>query len=132
MFLILTVVEVGVIAIVPEGGLRLVMILPAILLLGATALAWSGFHYLFTPAGVEIRTLGFRLRSISADDIQSYASDHWNWLGGYGIRGLGDRRAYVWGNRGVRIKTAHGEVFLGHGKPEKIIRDLDAVTQHER
>jgi len=132
LFGVMTMISIRVAALAPSTALRFVIGLPVLMMVGATALAWSGFHYLFTPAGVEIRTLGFRLRSISADDIQSYGSDHWNWLGGYGIRGVGDRRAYVWGNRGVRIKTAQGEVFLGHGKPEKIIRDLDAVTQHER
>jgi hypothetical protein len=53
--------------------------------------------------------------------------DSWNVLGGYGIRGLGDRKAYVFGNRGVRITTSDGEVFLGHSEPERIIRDLDAM-----
>ncbi len=51
-------------------------------------------------------------------------------MGGYGIRGIGDRRAYVWGNRGVRIKTSEGEVFLGHSEPEKIVRDLDLITHN--
>jgi hypothetical protein len=117
---------------VPLAGIRLTLIVSAIILLAAAAMAWSGFHYLFSAAGIEIRTLGFRVRSISATDIRSYAVDRWNVIGGYGIRGLGNRRAYVWGNRGVRIKTTQGEVFLGHGDPEKIIRDLDAITYHQR
>jgi hypothetical protein len=100
-----------------------------VLMLAGAAMAWSGFHYLFTPAGIEIRTLGFRLRSIPAHDIESYTSDGWNVFGGYGIRGIGEKRAYVWGNRGVRIKTSEGEVFLGHDEPEKIVSDLDLVTQ---
>lgn len=105
----------------------LVLLLP---LVGAgAAMAWSGFDYSFSASGVEIRTLGFRLRSIPAYAIQSYAADNWNVLGGYGIRGLGGRKAYVWGNRGVRIMTDTGWVFLGHDNPEKIIRDLDLVTQ---
>ncbi len=87
---------------------------------------------LFSSSGVEVRTLGFRLRSIPAADIKSYALDRWNVIGGYGIRGVGDKRAYVWGNRGVRIKTLEGEVFLGHDSPEQIIRDLDLITRkHE-
>ena len=56
--------------------------------------------------------------------------DRWKVIGGYGIRGLGNRRAYVWGTHGVRIKTTQGEVFLGHSEPEKIIRDLDLVTRN--
>jgi uncharacterized membrane protein len=131
LFGAMTMISIRLTALATNFTLRLVMAFPVLMLLGATALAWSGFHYLFSPAGIEIRTMGFRLRSISAADIQSYAVDRWNWLGGYGIRGVGDRRAYVWGNNGVRIKTAQGEVFLGHDNPLKIIRDLDAVTRHE-
>jgi hypothetical protein len=115
---------------VPFAGIRLMLIVSAIILFAAAAMAWSGFHYSFSPAGIEIRTLGFRVRSVSAADIRSYAVDRWNVIGGYGIRGLGNRRAYVWGNRGVRIKTTQGEVFLGHSEPEKIIRNLDLVTRN--
>ena len=96
----------------------------------SAALAWDGFRYLFSSSGVEIRALGFRLRSIPAGNIKSYAPDHWNVSGGYGIRGVGDKRAYVWGNRGVLIKTLDGEVFLGHKNPEKIIRDLDLLARN--
>jgi hypothetical protein len=129
LFGVLTMMTIRLTAMAPNIGSRLGLGLPVVLLLGATALAWSGFRYFFSPAGVEIRTMGFRLRSISAGEIQSYAVDDWNWTGGYGIRGVGNKRAYVWGNRGVRIMTAEGEVFLGHSEPEKIIRDLDLVTQ---
>jgi hypothetical protein len=112
---------------VPIPGVKLALAAAALVVLGCAAMAWDGFHYSFSPAGIEVRTLGFRLRSIHAAEIQNYATDRWNALGGYGIRGLGDRRAYVWGNRGVRIKTSQGEVFLGHNDPEKIVRDLDLV-----
>jgi hypothetical protein len=115
---------------VPLAGIRLTLIVSAVILFAAAAMAWSGFHYSFSPAGIEIRTLGFRVRSVSAADIRSYAVGRWNVIGGYGIRGLGNRRAYVWGTRGVRIETTQGEVFLGHSEPEKIIRDLDIVTHN--
>ena len=131
LFGVMTVISIRIAALAPNAIFRFVMAFPVLMLLGATALAWSGFHYLFSPAGVEIRTMGFRLRSISAAEIQSYAVDRWNWLGGYGIRGVGNRRAYVWGNNGVLIKTIQGEVFLGHENPQKIVRDLDAVTHHQ-
>ncbi len=61
--------------------------------------------------------------------VKEYAVDRWNPIGGYGIRGIGGRRAYVWGNRGVRIKTTDGEVFLGHSQPERIVHDLDVIKQ---
>jgi len=116
---------------VPIIGIKLTLAAAALATLGAAGMAWDGFHYVFSPAGVEVRTLGFRLRSIHAEEIRSYMSDRWNTLGGYGIRGLGNRRAYVWGNRGVRISTSDGEVFLGHSDPEKIVRDLDEITNHK-
>jgi uncharacterized protein DUF1648 len=127
LFAIFSAIELGVIAVIPLPGLRLVMALPALLLLGVTALAWSGFHYRFTSHGVEISTLGFRLRSIPLQSIKAYALAPWNPLSGYGVRGIGERRAYVWGNTGVRIMLSEGEVFLGHGEPERIMNDLNAI-----
>ena len=113
---------------VPILGIRITLIASAIILIGASAMAWSGFRYAFNSSGLEIYTLGLRVRSISAADIESYAPDRWNVIGGYGIRGLGNRRAYVWGNRGVRITLKNGWVFLGHDDPQKIVRDLDMIT----
>ena len=132
VFTVLTAVEVGVIAVIPLGGLRWVMALPALLLLGAAALAWGGFHYRFSGHGVEISTLGFRLRSIPLENIRAYAIASWNPMGGYGIRGIGERRAYVWGNTGVRLMLSDGEVFLGHGEPEKIMQDLNSIRQNQK
>ena len=123
------VAELAILVGIPNFVTRLAMGLVALLLLGAAALAWSGFRYLFTDAGVEIRTLGFRLRSIPTEHIKEYAVDRWSAVGGYGIRGIGDKRAYVWGNKGVRIKTTDGEVFLGHNEPERIVQDLDLTRQ---
>jgi hypothetical protein len=129
LFAALTAIELAVIAVIPLPGLRLAMALPALLLLGATALAWSGFHYRFTAHGVEISTLGFRLRSIPLENIKAYAVAPWSPLNGYGVRGIGERRAYVWANTGVRIMLSDGEVFLGHRDPEKIMNDLNAIKQ---
>jgi hypothetical protein len=131
-FAVLTAMELGIVLLAPLRGLRLVMALPMVLLLGVTALAWSGFHYRFTPQGVEISTLGFRLRSIALRQIKAYAVASWSPLGGYGIRGIGDRRAYVWGNRGVRIMLSEGEVFLGHGEPERIMKDLNLIRENQK
>jgi Protein of unknown function (DUF1648) len=132
LFAALTAVELAVIAVIPLPGLRLVMALPALLLLGVTVLAWSGFHYRFTAHGVEISTLGFRLRSIPLQNIKAYAVAPWNALYGYGVRGIGERRAYVWGNTGVRIMLSDGEVFLGHRDPARIINDLNVIRQTQK
>ena len=113
---------------VPIMGIKLTLIVSATVLVGASFMAWSGFRYSFSSSSLDIYTVGLRVRSIPATEIRSYAPDRWNVIGGYGIRGIGNRRAYVWGNRGVLIKTTEGEVFLGHREPEKIIRDLDMIT----
>jgi len=112
---------------VPVTALRVSMVLVALIGLAAIASAWNGFQYRFLRHGVEIRTLGFRLRSIPRGQIQSYEPASWNVLCGYGIRGVGKTRAYVWGNKVVHIKTTNGDVYLGHSDPERIVRDLDMV-----
>ena len=111
----------------PNLVVRLVLVVPIVLLLMAVIMAWSGFHYIFSNSGLEIRTLGFRLRTIPTAQIRDYAVDSWGPSGGYGIRGVGNKRAYVWGKKGVRIHLWDGEVFLGHRDPERLVHDLDAV-----
>ncbi len=130
MFLVPVAAQINFAIMVPITGIRVALGLGAALMFGGAALAWDGFHYQFSPAGVDIRTLGFHLRFIPAADIREYAVAPWSIRGGFGIRGLGGRRAYVWGNRGVRITTAEGEAFLGHSEPERLVRDLDLITRN--
>lgn len=104
------------------------MILVGLVGVGACAMAWSGFQYRFLRHGIEIRMLGFRLRSIPKQSIVSYSIEPWAVVRGYGIRGIGSTRAYVWCNHVVHIRTSNGEIFLGHSDPERIVRDLDMVT----
>jgi Protein of unknown function (DUF1648) len=127
IFLLPLIIELPVIAKLPNNPARIAMVASVLVLASLAVFMWNGFHYVFTGSGLEIRMLGFRLRSIPSQSICVYRVDSWNVLGGYGIRGLGDRKAYVFGNRGVRITTSDGEVFLGHSEPERIIRDLDAM-----
>ncbi len=117
-------------ALVPVPSLRLSMALVGLIGFATIAAAWSGFQYRFLRHGVEIRSLGFRLRSIPRQQIQSYAPESWSLVRGYGIRGIGNTRAYVWGNKVVHIKTSNGDVFLGHSDPDRIVRDLDRVMSH--
>ena len=116
------------VALSPPTAARWPLILLVPLGLGVWAMAWSGFQYRFLRDAVEIRMLGFRLRSIPKESIVSYSIEPWAFIRGYGIRGLGSTRAYVWCNKVVHIKTSSGEVFLGHSDPEQIVRDLDLVT----
>ena len=116
------------VALVPSAPARVALAAVAVIGLSALAMAWGGFQYRFLRHGVEIRVLGFHLRTISKQAIVSYSIEPWAFLRGYGIRGMGSTRAYVWGNKVVHIKTTNGEVFLGHSDPERIVRDLDRMT----
>jgi len=115
-------------ALAPMAAVRWPVILAGLVGLFALAMAWSGFQYRFLRDGIEIRMLGFRLRSIPRQSIVSYSIEPWSVIRGYGIRGIGSTRAYVWCNKVVHIRTSNGEVFLGHSDPERIVRDLDMVT----
>jgi hypothetical protein len=104
------------------------VVLVGVIAVGACAMAWSGFQYRFLRDGVEIRMLGFRLRSIPKQSIVSYSIEPWAFIRGYGFRGIGRTRAYVWCNKVVHIRTTNGDIFLGHHDPERVVRDLDMVT----
>lgn len=112
----------------PNAPAKFALIVAALVGAGALALVVSGFQYRFLRHGVEVRTLGFRLRAIPKQAIVSYSIESWGMPRGYGIRGIGSTRAYVWGNKVVHIKTTNGDVFLGHNDPERIIHDLNQVT----
>lgn len=127
LFAVPLMLELLVVSRLPNNPTRVAMVVSILVLGTLAAFMWAGFRYVFTPAGLEIRMMGFRLRSIPKQSIRDYHVDRWSALGGYGIRGIGDRKAYVFGNTGVRITTPEGEVFLGHSQPERIIRDLDTM-----
>ena len=116
------------VALVPSTPGRWALALVAVIAIGTFAMTWSGFQCRFLRNGVEIRMLGFRLRSIPRQSIVSYSIEPWALARGYGIRGIGSSRAYVWCNKVVHIETSNGEVFLGHNDPERIVRDLNMVT----
>jgi hypothetical protein len=111
----------------PSNGARIAILPVAIVLLAVFAMAWDGFYYLFTRHGIEIRTLGFRLKSVSLLQIKKYEIDDWSPARGFGIRGIGNHKAYVWGKRGVRVEMYDGEVFLGHSNPQRIVHDLNVI-----
>jgi hypothetical protein len=119
-------------AAVPNSTARLALGLSAAVTGAAYAMAWDGFHYSFTRYGVEVRTLGFRLKSIPLLEIKNYEIQPWNPTGGFGIRGLGNRKAYVWGKSGVRVETNDGEVFLGHNDPQRIVHDLNVIKRYQQ
>ncbi len=116
---------------IPNPTARLAMTLVVIFSVFTAAMAWDGFHYYFTRHGVEIRTLGFRLKSISLLQIKNYEIESWSPIRGYGIRGVGNSRAYVWGKKGVRVDLFDGSVFLGHNDPQRIVHDLNVIKRYQ-
>ena len=116
------------VALVPSTAGRWAVALVGVLAIGTFTMSWSGFQYRFLRHGVEIRMLGFRLRSIPKQSIVSYSIEPWAFIRGYGIRGVGSTRAYVWCNKVVHVRTSNGDIFLGHSDPQRIVRDLDMVT----
>jgi hypothetical protein len=127
LFLVIAIIELAAAFAIPLRGARIGMALSSALFLLIAAHTWSGFHYRFTPAGIEISTLGWRLRSIPQQQISGYRPEKWMALRGYGIRGVGKTRAYVWGNDVVHITTHDGEVFLGTNDPARTVRELDMM-----
>jgi Domain of unknown function (DUF1648) len=104
-----------------------------VLILASAVWAWRGFVYRFTTAGIEVRALGIRLRSIPISQIGDFRSERCNPLtdfGGWGIKGFGSNTAYIWGGHKVlHIRTHHGDVYLGHNDPERLARDLEAIMK---
>jgi hypothetical protein len=131
-FFLLPVAVLAMIALtIPNSTARVALGATAVIVALAYAMAWDGFHYYFTRHGVEIRTLGFRLKSIPVLQIKNYEIQSWNPIRGLGVRGVGNRKAYVWGRTGVRVEMYDGEVFLGHSDPQRIVHDLNVIKhQH--
>ncbi len=122
-------------AVVPVLAVRIAMATVLFIGLAMISAVWSGFQYRFFRHGFEISILGFRLRSIPKNQIQSYSAEAWSIWRGYGIRGIGNTRAYVWGNTVVHIKTLNGDIFLGTNDAQRTLQNLDKVTgalQHAR
>ncbi len=117
----------------PSNVRFLVMGTVIVLLLLSAVWAWLGFVYRFTTGSVEVRALGFRLRQIPLSQIKTFRADKVNPLtdfGGWGIKGFGSDTAYIWGgHKALHIQTNHGDVYLGHNDPDRLVRDLDAIMK---
>jgi len=129
LFVVLLGIELTFAAQNPDAAVRVPLVFLCLLFAAVALQAWTGFRYRFSSTGVEISTLGLRLRSIASSQIQDYAVARRNPFQGRGIRGLGNKRAYSWTTTGVQIRTTDGEVFLGHSDPQRLVRDLDAIRQ---
>jgi len=110
-------------------AVSIVSVTLALLALAVGVFAECGYRYRFTPRGLEISALGFRLQFIPVDQIVRYEqakwapSDRWN----FGI--YGRHRCYLWGGPGVRIVTLDGQIYLGPEFPQRIVAHLDRLMQ---
>jgi MFS family permease len=125
---------IAVIHVPPEGRfLYAIFGLVAVVLSVSAVWAWRGFVYRFTTGSVEVRALWFRLRHIPLSEIKDYRAETVNPLtdfGGWGVKGFGSDTAYIWGgHKALHIRTNHGDVYLGHNDPDRLVRDLDAIMK---
>jgi hypothetical protein len=128
-------------ALPPIANSRSPFLLPVLgavvaLILLSALWAWRGFVYRFTTEGIEVRALGIRLRSIPLSQIKEFRAERVNPLtdfGGWGIKGFGNNTAYIWGgHKALHIQTNHGDVYLGHNDPDRLVRDLEAIITPAR
>jgi hypothetical protein len=103
---------------------------------GCAVWAWTGFTYRVTTAGLEIRTLGVPLRFVPANEMEAVRAEDCNPLtdfGGWGIRGIGHMRAYIWGGkRCVHVQTVTGDdIYLGIADPEALAHALLSLVPVE-
>jgi hypothetical protein len=116
-----------------RGPARVVPTVVAAILLGCAVWAFTGFQYRVTTTGLEIRMLGLPIRFVPAMDIQSVRAKECNPLtdfGGWGIRGIGKMRAYIWGgHRCVYVQTHAGDqIYLGIRDADRMVRELESMT----
>ena len=116
-----------------SGPARVAVFLVSLILLGCSIWAFTGFVYRITTAGLEVRMLGMPIRFIAASEIDSYRAEECSPLtdfGGWGIRGIGHMRAYIWGgNRCVHVHTLAGdEVYLGVADADRMVRELESMA----
>lgn len=89
--------------------------------------AEAGYRYRFTPAGLQISTLGIRRKFIPVDQIIHYEQARWMSTDGRNVPFLPGQRCFCWGGPGLRITTLDGTIYLGHKWPEKIVGELDRM-----
>jgi Protein of unknown function (DUF1648) len=135
-FAIATVLVISAAIKIPSSAplwVRLLVYCASPLCLWVTLQAWGGFRYRVTSTGIDVRTGGIRVCSIPKATIQDYRIaqiDPLGDFGGWGIRMLPGRRAFIWhGHEAVRIRTPQRTVYLGHDQPERLVKDLDVMMK---
>lgn len=107
----------------PRAGAYLICLLFA----GVGIVAAAGYRYRFTSRGIEISTLGIRLRFIPVDRITHYEQSRLTFADNFSVSA--ERRSYLWVGFPIRIQTLDGEFLLGHLKPAILLHDLELMKQ---
>jgi hypothetical protein len=112
----------------PGPGWRGVVAGLALALVPVAAWLVAGFRYRLHAAGLEVCAPGLRLAWVPAREItgvEVVAIRPLRDWGGWGVRGSGAHRAFIWdGRQAVRVRTLQGEIVLGHDDPERLARML--------
>jgi hypothetical protein len=106
---------------------RLGAYLFCLLFAGVGTVAAAGYRYRFTNRGIEISTLGIRLRFIPVDRITHYEQTRLTFADNFSVSA--ERRSYLWVGIPIRIQTLDGEFLLGHMKPAILLHDLELMKQ---
>jgi hypothetical protein len=114
------------------GAAKGALVLVGVTLLICALWARTGFVYRVSASGVEIRTLAMPIRFVPMSDVEFVRAQNCNPLkdfGGWGIRGMGNMRAYIWGgNRCVQIRTHSGDkLYLGITDADRLAREIESL-----
>ena len=108
----------------PHPVWRALVALLALLVGWALALIVAGFRYEFSEAGLRVLGLGRLLVRVPRTEVLAWEVRPVRPLldfGGWGIRGGGSTRAFIWsGRRALRLLTTTGTIWLGHDDPDRL------------
>jgi hypothetical protein len=110
-----------------DAAPRVCAYLFCLLFAGVGIVAAAGYRYRFSSRGIEISTLGIRLRFIPVDRITHYEQTRLTFADNFSISA--ERRSYLWVGLPIRIQTLDGEFVLGHLKPAILLHDLELMKQ---
>jgi hypothetical protein len=109
---------------------KVIALLVGMVVLWVAALAGRGFRYLVRADGLLVNGLVRNIVFISREQIRRIEVDSVEALdvGGWGIRGSGRRRAFIWrSGPGVRVVVDGGAVFLASGQATALAAALESI-----